>query len=54
MKEYIDRLAAAQRYFDWAVDPLDVDAAIFALKAAELALSSYVKSFKKNRENGKL
>ena len=42
MKEYIERLEAAQRYFDWAVDPDDVDAAVYELKSAELSLSKYV------------
>ena len=42
MKEYVERLHAAQRHFDWAVDPKDVDAAIYELKSAELSLSNYV------------
>lgn len=42
MKEYVERLNAAQRHFDWATEPDEVDAAIYELKAAELSLSNYV------------
>ena len=48
MKEYVERLHAAQRHFDWAVDPKDVDAAIYELKSAELSLSNYVGRRKQN------
>ena len=48
MKEYVERLHAAQRHFDWAVEPGEVDAAIYELKAAELSLSEYV-GRRKNR-----
>jgi len=48
MREYLERLYAAQRHFNWAVDPVDVDAAIYEWKAAELAMSQYIKREKKN------
>ena len=51
MQEYIERLNAAQTKFDWATDPEDVDVAIYELKAAELAMSNYVKGQKKEEEN---
>lgn len=47
MKEYINRLDAAQTKFDWAVTPEEVDVAIYELKAAELNVSNYVKEKKK-------
>ena len=50
MKEYIERLNVAQAHFDWATDPEEVDAAIYELKSAELSLSNYVKSQKKEEE----
>lgn len=43
MKEYIDRLNVAQNHFDWATDPDAVDVAIYELKAAEIAMSRYVR-----------
>ena len=46
MKEYIERLLIAQAHFDWATDPDEVDVAIYELKAAELAMSHYVKKQK--------
>lgn len=50
MKEYIERLNAAQSRFDWATDPEEVDVAIYELQAAELAVSHYVKGQKKEEE----
>lgn len=50
MKEYINRLDAAQTKFDWAVTPEEVDVAIYELKAAELNVSNYVKEKKKEEE----
>lgn len=50
MKEYVDRLDVAQSHFDWATDPEEVDVAIYELKAAELALSHYVKEKKEEKE----
>ena len=48
MKEYIERLNVAQNHFDWATDPEGVDVAIYELKAAEMALSHYVRNQKKD------
>ena len=48
MEEYVKRLTVAQAHFEWATDPEEVDAAIHELKAAELALSHYVKEMKKD------
>ena len=42
MKEFVDRLRVAQDHFDWAVDPTEVDAAIYELNAAERALAHYM------------
>lgn len=47
MKEYMERLNIAQAHFDWATDPEEVDMAIYELKAAEIALSRYVRAQKK-------
>ena len=47
MKEYVNRLDAAQTKFDWATEPEEIDVAIYELKAAELAMSNYVKEKKK-------
>ena len=49
MKEYLERLSAAQDRFEWAVDPKDVDAAICELKSAELALEKHIED-EKNAE----
>lgn len=50
MKEYLERLSAAQDRFDWAVDPKDIDAAIYELQSAEISLDSYVEKQKENEE----
>ena len=42
MKEYLERLEAARTRFEWAMEPQDIDAAIYELKSAELSLSSEV------------
>lgn len=47
MKEYVKRLNIAQAHFDWATDPDVVDAAIYELQSAEIAMSHYVKEEKK-------
>ena len=47
MEKYIERLNIAQSHFDWAIDPEEVDVAIYELQAAELAMSRYVKELKK-------
>ena len=52
VEEYVKRLDVAQAHFEWATDPEAIDAAIHELKAAELALSHYVKWLKKDEEEG--
>ena len=46
LEEYVERLQIAQAHFDWATDPDEVDVAIYELKAAELAMSYFVKCSK--------
>lgn len=50
VKEYIERLNIAQAHFDWATDPDDVDVAIYELKAAEIAMSYFIKCHKAEGE----
>lgn len=47
MKDYVKLLDIAQAHFDWATDPEAIDAAIYELQAAEIAMSHYVKGMKK-------
>lgn len=50
MKEYVERLEAAQSRLDWATKPKEVDSAIFEIIAAETALAVYVEE-RKMEEN---
>ena len=50
MVKEVEYVEAARDRLNWAVTPKEIDSAIYALMAAELALSNYVEKEKEKEE----
>ena len=50
MKEYLDRIEAAECRLNWATDQGEIDAAIYELKSAEVSLSNFFRREQEKEE----